>query len=315
MVNRDTPNKEARKLTIGQMAESNCVSKKTLRLYHDKGLLVPDIVDELNGRRYYSSDQRYVLDLIQRLQAIGMSLDSIRAVLASNNDELLEEKIRQRIEALDQEQAVLASARDTAQELEAGLRSRRVLGKERNVLPSVQITHQHAAPIIVFSCDELGLPPLELRHHPCDVQWQEILLKAKHAVVRLLNEKELDIPISIAFRNVGVIGTRNDHIRKRGLYRHVYLGIDHHLASIIDRSEEIPAGNFLTVMGECLRNVGACHGKCVTTWATERLFSYAAQHNFTTDYLCYTSCLADPVALRNRSVESLYQTRLRIIGE
>lgn len=51
-------------LTIGQMAERNCVTKKTLRLYHEKGLLVPEHVDEENGRRYYTSGQSYQLDLI-----------------------------------------------------------------------------------------------------------------------------------------------------------------------------------------------------------------------------------------------------------
>ena len=59
-------------LTIGQMAERNCVTKKTLRLYHEKGLLVPEHVDEENGRRYYTSGQSYQLDLIQPILLLGL---------------------------------------------------------------------------------------------------------------------------------------------------------------------------------------------------------------------------------------------------
>ena len=36
-------------LTSGKMAELNCVSKKTLRLYREMGLLKPVQVDEVTG--------------------------------------------------------------------------------------------------------------------------------------------------------------------------------------------------------------------------------------------------------------------------
>lgn len=65
---------EKRYYTSGQMAELNGVSRKTLRLYQEKGVLVPAYVDENTGYRYYTLEQIAQLDLIQKLQAIGLTL-------------------------------------------------------------------------------------------------------------------------------------------------------------------------------------------------------------------------------------------------
>ena len=54
------------------------VTVKTLRHYEQKGLLVPDEVDEWTGYRYYSIDQMQQLKDIRDLQRLGFSLDEIR---------------------------------------------------------------------------------------------------------------------------------------------------------------------------------------------------------------------------------------------
>lgn len=44
-------------LTIGDFAQITHLSKKTLRHYHDAGLLEPEQVDAKTGYRYYSTAQ------------------------------------------------------------------------------------------------------------------------------------------------------------------------------------------------------------------------------------------------------------------
>jgi DNA-binding transcriptional MerR regulator len=59
------------------------LSVKTLRHYHDVGLLEPHHVDSGSGYRYYSSDQAPTAQVIRRLRDLGMPLADVRAVLIS----------------------------------------------------------------------------------------------------------------------------------------------------------------------------------------------------------------------------------------
>ena len=54
------------------------VTVKTLRHYEQKGLLLPDEVDEWTGYRYYSIEQMQKLQSIRDLQSLGFSLDEIK---------------------------------------------------------------------------------------------------------------------------------------------------------------------------------------------------------------------------------------------
>ena len=48
-----------------------------MRHYSQKVLLMPDVVDEWTGYRYYSIDQMQKLNSIRSLQRLGFSLDEI----------------------------------------------------------------------------------------------------------------------------------------------------------------------------------------------------------------------------------------------
>ena len=66
------------KLKIGEFSQMMQVTIKTLRHYEQKGLLLPDEVDEWTGYRYYSIDQMQKLQSIRDLQRLGFSLDEIK---------------------------------------------------------------------------------------------------------------------------------------------------------------------------------------------------------------------------------------------
>ncbi|MGM9694637.1 MAG: MerR family transcriptional regulator [Alloprevotella sp.] len=66
------------KLKIGEFSQLMQVTVKTLRHYEQKGLLLPEEVDEWTGYRYYSVGQMQRLNSIRNLQKLGFSLEEIR---------------------------------------------------------------------------------------------------------------------------------------------------------------------------------------------------------------------------------------------
>ena len=66
------------KLKIGEFSQLMQVTVKTLRHYEQKGLLVPDEVDEWTGYRYYSIDQMQQLKEIKDLFDDGSHTPTIR---------------------------------------------------------------------------------------------------------------------------------------------------------------------------------------------------------------------------------------------
>jgi DNA-binding transcriptional MerR regulator len=59
------------------------LSVKTLRHYHDVGLLEPDRVDAATGYRYYTPEQVATAQVVRRLRELGMPIADVRAVLTS----------------------------------------------------------------------------------------------------------------------------------------------------------------------------------------------------------------------------------------
>ena len=70
--------REKTKLKIGEFSRLMQVTVRTLRHYEQKGLLLPDKVDEWTGYRYYSIGQMLKLNDIRDLQQLGFSLDEIK---------------------------------------------------------------------------------------------------------------------------------------------------------------------------------------------------------------------------------------------
>lgn len=104
-------------LSIGEMAEMNHVSVKALRLYQEKGLLVPERVDEHSKRRYYHISQSGRLDLIVHLQQIGFSLEEIGQVIEARDIDSLLEMANRHKEKIDGQLRQLELAKHAANRL------------------------------------------------------------------------------------------------------------------------------------------------------------------------------------------------------
>jgi DNA-binding transcriptional MerR regulator len=72
-------------LTIGEFAQLTHLSIRTLRRYHEAGLLEPARVDPSTGYRYYSPDQIPSAQVIHRLRELDLPLADVKAVLATES--------------------------------------------------------------------------------------------------------------------------------------------------------------------------------------------------------------------------------------
>lgn len=74
-------------LTISAFARAVDLAPSTLRYYDEAGLLPPAEVDPHTGYRYYTRDLERRAALIRRMRDIGLSVESMRLVLAGSSDE------------------------------------------------------------------------------------------------------------------------------------------------------------------------------------------------------------------------------------
>ena len=71
-------------LSIGELAQIFDMDVQLLRHYDAKGLLVPEIRNAENNRRFYHFDQIYPLATIRYLRKLGYSLPQIKAFISNN---------------------------------------------------------------------------------------------------------------------------------------------------------------------------------------------------------------------------------------
>lgn len=72
--------------SIGEFSRISGHSIKALRLYHEKGILVPHAVDESTGYRYYDAANAERARIIGRLKEMEFSLTEMAAILAGVSD-------------------------------------------------------------------------------------------------------------------------------------------------------------------------------------------------------------------------------------
>ena len=73
----------ASSLAIGDFSRATHLTVKTLRHYHETGLLEPAQIDPQTGYRRYTTEQIPVAQIIRRFRDLDMPLNEIRAVLSA----------------------------------------------------------------------------------------------------------------------------------------------------------------------------------------------------------------------------------------
>jgi DNA-binding transcriptional MerR regulator len=103
-------------LSIGDFARATQLSVKTLRNYHESGLLEPAEIDRHSGYRRYEIEQIPTAQVIRRFRNLDMPLEEIRAVLSApsiaERNELIASHLRRLEHNLARTQNAVASLRD-----------------------------------------------------------------------------------------------------------------------------------------------------------------------------------------------------------
>ncbi len=102
-------------LTIGEFSRLTHLSIRTLRRYHDAGLLTPASVDDATGYRSYTVEQIATAQVIHRLRELDVPLPDVQRILSSPDPAVRAGLVAdhlQRLEAqLDRTRAAVASLR------------------------------------------------------------------------------------------------------------------------------------------------------------------------------------------------------------
>jgi DNA-binding transcriptional MerR regulator/DNA gyrase inhibitor GyrI len=72
---------------IGEFSKITGLTVKTLRFYHEQGVLSPTAIDEQTGYRYYDSNKIEIARVITELRALDVSVADIAEILRSSEDE------------------------------------------------------------------------------------------------------------------------------------------------------------------------------------------------------------------------------------
>lgn len=103
-------------LSIGDFSRATHLTVKTLRHYHQVGLLEPADVDPQTGYRRFATGQIPAAQVIRRFRDLGMPLEQIQAVLAAPDLAARNEQISAHLSRLEDElgrtQSAVSSLRD-----------------------------------------------------------------------------------------------------------------------------------------------------------------------------------------------------------
>ena len=81
------PEANATMFSIGEFSKVTGLTVKTLRFYHEQGVLLPSQVDPETGYRYYAESKIETARVIRQLRGLGFSLMEVSEMLGRYDDE------------------------------------------------------------------------------------------------------------------------------------------------------------------------------------------------------------------------------------
>ncbi|ANI40588.1 MerR family transcriptional regulator [Mycolicibacterium vaccae] len=90
-------------LSIGEFATLTHLSVRTLRRYHQAGLLEPAWVDDFTGYRYYTAEQIPTAQVIHRLRQLDVPLAEVESILSTDDPRQRTEVISAHLRRLEAE--------------------------------------------------------------------------------------------------------------------------------------------------------------------------------------------------------------------
>lgn len=252
------------RFTIGQMADFCGVTKKTLRVYHEKGLVLPSTVDDDTGYRYYSLNQIVAIDHISRLQNLGFSLGEIAEMLDADYDDSrfigLYERLYQRVLG---DLASLSMARDQLRDILTNHLSNR--GETTQDILCEWVPERR---YVSFDLGELSYNASVSFSEAGVQRWYRILAEAK----RYFRGKGVpEIALNEISTMIGVEDLQNGDFR----VSKVCVFVNEEVSLLLDEFEKIEAGHVLVRYADDFFDD---EGNYNETSSLERLLQYAEKH-------------------------------------
>lgn len=129
--------------SIGYVARLFHLSVSSLRHYEAIGLISPEYIDPDSGYRYYGAKQFEIINTIRYLRALDMPLAEIADFLNNRDVELIEEKLRERRDAVIAKQAELKRI-----ERKINNRLHMIADAKCSVFDTVYLTHKAACQMV-----------------------------------------------------------------------------------------------------------------------------------------------------------------------
>ena len=251
---------DIQKLTIGQMAELNQVTRETLRHYDTEGLLIPYHTEPDTGYRYYHINQSPKLDMIQYLKFCGMPLQQIKTKFKSTNIDEIQDFLTTQLDYIDESLRRLGESRQTITRTIENYKRYRLIPQNQTIfhelIPERKI-YVHTSSMNYFEQNDSG--------------YEMMLRELKRSLV---NKK---LPMNY-FCNIGTI-VRKQYIEKRVLYANeVFIFVDEHY-DFHDSVETIPEGMYVGICAEDFSKEDEL---------VERLLDYIRENDYIImgDYIC-----------------------------
>jgi len=251
---------DIQKLTIGQMAELNQITRETLRHYETEGLLIPYYTEPGTGYRYYHINQSAKLDMIQHLKFCGMSLQQIKTKFEAANIDEIQNFLTTQLGQIDESLRRLNESRHSIARTIENYKRYKLFPHNQTIfhelIPERKI-YVHTSNMNYFDQNDSG--------------YEMMLRELKRSLVH----KKLSTHY---FCNIGTI-IRKQHIEKGVLYANeVFMFVDD-AYDARDSVEIIPEGMYVSICAEDFYKEDEL---------AERLLDYIHKNNYriSGDYIC-----------------------------
>lgn len=277
---------DLKKLSIGQMAKLNKISKQTLRLYDKMNLLKPLSVNEDTGYRYYSIGQSATLDMIQYYKEIGIPLQEIRKRLNAMNLDSMSSLLKDRYDYIE------TQLKKLKRDQKAIIRSIDNFNRYMSLPKIGKVFYEYISQRQIYTY-HTGADFFSYSYY----EYEYYLRIFKDYLL------EHDFPIT-CFTNVGTIMRRNHFLsEKPDFYSDEFFVFIDDIENCPLEIETIPAGTYLSM---CCREFDR------EKEYAEQLFELIRQKNYKPlgDYLC--EVVAEYPNNENGQREIFYKMQIRI---
>ncbi len=212
-------------ISIGELAKLYNISKRTLRLYHEIGLLEPQFVDEQTGYRYYSQSQFPRLDIILQMKSSGLELKQIKQILSSKNISLFEAVLGEQIDQMNKKIAECQMYKDS---LTRKLDSCKHI-QNPPILNSTFIEYIPRRSAFIYPIDGYDLK----KDYPNGSPWESGLNKMKGVFI------ENDVPLAL-FNQIGCIISRESLLQNEFICNGAFILLNDDYRYQLPKSSIIP---------------------------------------------------------------------------